>query len=441
MVEKESIERISVPVTESNTRALEQTTLAGLGIDTSFDTLNLAGDGFRLGVKKVGGDTVFVGLLKHPLAGVHFAQFLNSVAPFRDQDRYGIEADVDLPIRAGDDYQLGKDKTTSKFIRLHERHLGDPRVGPTYIRFIQDHVDPWLMALKFDTGEEVFDRLQKIRFINSAEDVRKELFSEDGNIINSLKDSKVLLDMKFVLQILEHNRFNRRSENVLGKSDKEIEAVLGSLTKEDQKEFAMSYFVYRKRQILVDLDTHRIMSDKNNANDRTGKGKVRFVDNSRNVLITDKKGTSVVIRPTGQNSERFSWKVIKYQFPENYVESGLYPVIAWKRDGNGTRSFLTQKEAMFLIEELDLPERGKGDTKLGEIVVAYFTRDIIEKWPARMKLAPLEETTSRRGDDFEQPMRGGQMPAWVAVEQHIGHLLKSETSPLAIMEKRLGLTA
>jgi len=38
-------------------------------------------------------------------------------------------------------------------------------------------------------------------------------------------------------------------------------------------------------------------------------------------------------------------------------------------------------------------------------------------------------------DEFEQPMRGAQMPAWVAIEKHIGQLLKSETSPLAILER------
>lgn len=83
MVERERQEgRTALP--ETNIRVLE-TTLAELGIDTSFDNLNLAGDKFTLGVKKVGEDNVFVGRLKHPFASTHFAQFLNSVSPFGDQ--------------------------------------------------------------------------------------------------------------------------------------------------------------------------------------------------------------------------------------------------------------------------------------------------------------------------------------------------------------------
>ena len=444
MVEKEIM---TAHVPETNTRVLE-TTFAELGVDTSSDNLGLASDRFTLGVKKVREDTIFVGRLKHPLAGGHFAQFLNSVSPFADQDVGGIINDIDLPILAERDYKAGKDKTTSKSIWLHERHLNDPRVGPPYIRFKDDHVDKWLKALKINSGLRVFERLQRIRFINNTEDLRKEFFSEDGHSRKSLKDSDVvgLISYFWVIPRYYHERFADFWTNNNLKGGERMRAFLDLLTtKTEQEKFAISYF-NSARQILVDLETHRIIRDKvgGRGKGRIGNVKVKFDGNGKDVVVSNNTGTKVVISPTGQSGERSNWRVIEYQFPENYKKSSLYPIIAWKKDGNGTRTFLTQKEAMPYVAELGLPEGEQGDTKLGEITVASFARHIIRDWPAKMTLKRPEEFKLRGvrylDDDheFEQPMRGAQMPAWVAVEEHQAKLLKSETSVLARSEKHVG---
>lgn len=432
MVEKE-IRTAHVP--ETNTRILRETTLADLGIDTSFDNLGLASDRFTLGVKKIGEDTVYVGRLEHPFAGAHFAQFLNSVSPFGGQSVDGIINDINLPILAERDYQDGKNITNSNSIFLHERHLNDPRVGPPYIRFVEDHVGTWLRALEFTDGSQVFERLQRIRFINSTEDVRKELFSEDGNLIIDLDQSRQFFIVRETLKKCQDGMYRKFCERqFLRRDDLEyIQSLLRTLTKEEQGEFAITYFMYGEKKIFVDLGTHRIRSDKSDPYDKIGKEEVQFADNGKDVMIRDKRETKVEITPTGQSSERFSWRVKEYQFSSGYIRHSLYPVIVWRKSENGKREFLTQKEAMPYIAELCLPEGEQVDTKLGEIAVAYFARDTIRNWPAKVKLAPFEGIKSR-SDDLEQPMRGAQMPAWVAVKQHKGQLLKSETSVLARSE-------
>ena len=436
---------MSAPNPETNVRVLE-TTFAELGVDTSSDNLGLASDRFTLGVKKDGKDTVFVGLLKHPLAGGHFAQLLNSVSPFPDQNAWGIIDDINLPILAERAYQKGLDRFTSEPIRLHERHLEDPRVGPHYIRFAEDHVDAWLKALKSNTGLRVFETLQRIRFIDSTEDIRKELFSEDGSSRQSLK---VLIDVvafaryrdggiSRALSQYDHGRFMDLWENKNLRGKELAQAFLDTLTtKAEQEKFAIAYFKSRG-QIIADLESHRIIKDK--LIGRSGKVKVKFDGNGRNVMVSNNTGTKVVISPTEHNSARFNWKVIDYQFSKGYIRRSLYPAIAWKKDENGKRTFLTQKEAMLYVREFGLEEREQGDVKLGEIGVGYFSRDIIGKWPAKMTLKPLDGAHSR-GDYFEQPMRGAQMPAWVGIERHKDELLRSETSLLAIIESNLALAA
>ncbi len=432
----------AAPFTETKTRVLE-TTLAELGVDTSFDNLGLASDRVTFGVKRGREETVYAGLLKRPIAGGHFAQFLNSVSPFPDQDVGGIINDVDLPILAERDYEAGKDKTTSGSIRLHERHRDDPRVGPPYIRFAEDHVNSWFKALKINSGLRVFDTLQRIRFVNSTEEVREELFSGDGSLRKPLKDSDVgrlTIYDRYISNALSRYDYQRymdfwTNKNLRGKEL--AQAFLDTLTtKTEQEKFTIMYLT-TMGQIIADLETARIIT--HNDGEQSGKVKVKFDNNGRDVKVSNNTGTKVVISPTGQNSEGFSWRVIDYQFSRDYIRRSLYPVLAWKRDANGNRSFLTQKEAMQYVVELGLPEGEKGDTKLGEIGVAYFARDIVKKWPAKMRLAPLPGVKSFGGDDFEQSMRGAQMPAWVAVEQHKAELLKSETSPLVIIEKRLAI--
>jgi len=438
MVERERV----LHSQEQMPRVLE-TTLAELGVDTSFDNLNLAEDKFTLGVKQVREDTVFAGLLEHPFAGGHFAQALNNASPFADQNLRGIIDDVDLPIRAERDYKAEKDATSSHSIFLHEKHLNDPRVGPPYKRFANDHVHSWLRALGSNSGLRVFETLGRIRFINGKEDLRKEFFSEDGSVRKSLKDSDVVgINYYFTYFIPQyyHERFIdfRKNNNLRG--EEFVRSFLGLLTTQaEQEKFAIAYFT-NKEQIVADLETHRFI--RHNVGNQSGKVKVKFDSNGRDVVVENYTGTKVVLTPSGKNSEKFSWRILDYQFSRDYLRRCLYPVIAWRKDENGKRQFLTQKEAVPYVLELGLPEGEQADTKLGEITVASFARHIIKDWPTKMKLAPLAGVIKRiNRDDFEQEMGGAQMPGWVGIERHKNELLRSDTSPLAIMEKSSGFAA
>jgi len=420
-----------------------KTTLAKLGVDTSFDKLSLAQDNFTLGVKQVREDTVFFGLLKHPLAGGHFAQALNNVSPFPDQDRNGIINDINLPILAERD-KAGKDATSSHSIFLHERHRDDPIVGPPYKRFANDHVHSWLRALGSNSGLRVFETLGRIRFINSKEDLRKELFSEDGSVRKSLKDSDVAGISYYFYFIPQdyHERFRDfwKNNNFKKRGEEFVRAFLGLLTTQaEQEKFAIEYFTSRK-QIVADLETHRFI--RHNVGNQSGKVKVKFDSNGRDVVVENYTGTKVVLTPSGQNSEKFSWRILDYQFSRGYLRRCLYPAFVWRKSEDGTRTFLTQQEAMPLVRELGLPEGEQADTKLGEITVASFARHIIKDWEPKMKLAPLAGVIKRiNRDDFEQPMGGAQMPGWVGIERHKNELLRSDTSPLAIIEKSSGFAA
>ena len=178
MVERRQ-EGMTAPIPETKFRVLE-TTLAELGVDTSHDNLNLAGRKFKLGVKKIGEGTIFIGRLNHPVAREHFVQILNLVSPFKDQDRIDIIDDIDLPIRAQADYKKGLDRFTSENIRLHEKHLNDPRVRDPYLRFAEEHVDRWLEALgdRLPTQtDQVFRLLERLKFITNLETFTNDHFS------------------------------------------------------------------------------------------------------------------------------------------------------------------------------------------------------------------------------------------------------------------------
>lgn len=453
MVARERQEGRTAPVPETNTRVLKETSLAELGIDTSYDNLNLAGDRFTLGVKKVEEDAVFVGQLNHPFAGAHFAQFLNSVSPFTNQGLRGIIADIALPIRAERDYQEGEDKTTSDDIRLHERHLQDPRVGPAYKRFAEEHVDKWLKALEINTDLGVFETLQRIIFIANIQDYVRQLFIEWREGLRSPeKVNETYIDLSQVVFKYHHQEkafmdyfrrnvnlkerewvYDRFRETPLNERKELLGTFLEKLIEAEKEQFALKYIFEAKDRVLVDRLKKQIWQGRR-YNESV---KFKFVD-EKSVELGDDEGTMVRAIPNrSTGSGTFDWGVTGYKFSPEYLKTSLYPIIAWKKDRNGTRNFLTQQEAMPLVKELGLEEGKQGDVKLGEIAVVYFDRDITQDWKRKMALAPLEGTASSRGDDFEQSMGGAQMPGWVAVEQHKAQLLKSETSVLARSEKHL----
>ena len=462
-------EGMTAPIPETKFRVLK-TTLAELGVNTSFDSLNLAGDKLVLGVTKVGEDTVFVGLLKRPVAGGHFAQCLNSVSPFPDQDVDGIIDDLDLPIRAKTDSQQGFDTSNSESIHRHERHLNDPRVGPPYRRFIEYHVDKWLKALRNNHSGNLFWVLGRVQFVNDLKNLTDShfsiadelLFAYDQESYKSLRlrdvngiddiayslltrgsqwgcgDFKSLFyDMIGLEKIEDSNRLLKEYLKLTVGQGIELIRTFFERNPDGKQEFVLHYF-FPSKQVLVDLENDRLRGEVLDLSLQA-----KLID-KETLEINDKEGTRFLIVPNKDNviPWGFGPKVKEYEFSDQYLSSKsnppLYPIIAWKKAENGKREFLKQEEAMSYVAQLSLPEGEQGDTKLGEIVVAYFARDITKGWERKMTLKPLKGVKSFRYDDFEQLMKDGQMPAWVAVEQHKEQLLRSETSVLAVLEQYSG---
>jgi hypothetical protein len=470
MVERAK-EGMTAPIPETEFHVLN-TTLAELGVDTSFDNLNLAGDRFTLGVKKVGEDTIFFGLLHHPLAGGHFAQFLNSVSPSGDLDIGNIIADVDLPIRAQADYQKGQDRTTSEPIRLHERHLKDSRVGPPYIRFAEDHVSSWLRALQNTSSRDAFWVLGNVKFITNLKTFTDEYFSKVEeeltereqessqlsyriNYTNGLLNigwklldkgsnwgcgdfKSLFYDMRGLGEIEDRGKLFTEYQKLSIGEGVELIRTFFERNPNSKQGFVLNYF-FAPKEVLVDLKNGCLRGGSPDPNLQT-----RLVD-AETLEISDREGTRFLVAPN-KNAVipgGFGWKIKDAEFSDRHLSSKgyppLYPVIAW-RNKNGAREFLTQQEAMPLVRELGLSEGEQGDTKLGEIGVASFARDIIKGWEPKMTLKRLPGPQSRFIRD-EQEMRGAQMPAWVGIERHKDELLNSKISPLAIMERGSGFVA
>lgn len=434
------VERIqegkTAPIPETKFQVLEQTTLKELGIDPYYDSLNLAADSITLGVNKDGEITTYFAFLDHPLAEEHFVSYLNILAPFW-QARQGIVDDISLPILANRDIADGKNESTSGYVQLHREHWDDPRVGPPYKRFAEDHARAWLGALNKNISSQVFECLQRIRFVSSGRALQREFFSDDLDIDNI--SSKDLLNRINALKDLRGDNANLIPEDFLDQGDKETVAdTLKRLFREEEEEFAVQFFMYARGKnpkggIIVDLEKHSIRSFENDYPDTVGEVRVEFAENGRDVIISDgNQNTRVVVSPAWEGSKKFSWKVKEYNFPEIYLENSLFPFIAWRKDQEGKRMFLTQKEAIPFIERLGLPHGKKGDTKLGEIAVGIFSPEITQRWEKEMTLSTL-------GDRYvPQEMRGGNIAGWVAIERHARQLLRSETSILAALENYAG---
>lgn len=446
MVEREQQEERTAAVPETITRVLKETTLAELEVDTSYDNLNLASDKLSLAAfKEVGtGNIINIGFLHHPCAGEHFAQLLNSIAPFGGGGKDNILNDLRMPTRAKKDAKLGKVIKDSEYLSLHTRHLQDPQAGPFYKSFIAQHLKVWIDCLGSDASLDVFSQLQRVRFIDSVKAFTSQFFLEWKEVLPSEKDEKIRIyhiSLTAFIYYQQGEPFVRYLSDKIpvkeGQSKmvtfdtlpveqrrKHLDLFLEQLSEEEQGKFALADAVGREGRVLVDLKSKQVFPQKY----YFGSAKVDFVDDRR-IKIKDDKGTAVEVVPNKDiGGGRYDWKAVGYEFSSNYLAASRYPVIAWRKGENGQRQFLSQKEVRSYLRQLGksgMVEAKKGDVKVGEAVVASFSPHIITQWKKRFPLKPLEKGKT---DKFEQKMMGGQMPVWVAFMGH-GEQLLSDNNP------------
>lgn len=80
---------------------------------------------------------VYLGLLHHPLSGLHFAQILTAVSPF-DQGLSGILADFAMIRTAHRKAVTGREGAY-----LDAVHRNDPDMGHIFQEFYSQHFDRW----------------------------------------------------------------------------------------------------------------------------------------------------------------------------------------------------------------------------------------------------------------------------------------------------------
>lgn len=441
MVERQSLGRETVRIAEGNVRILGKTTFKEMEIESPKDNLNLASDKITLAVL----GNARLAFSHHPFSGEHTVQLLDSIAPFGSGGRAGILEDLRMPVMARRAIRLGSKNSENAY--LHRRHLQDPEVGPLYQSFIDQHLDAWIKNLKNNASWDVFYKLQRVRFVTNIQNYISCLFAEWKEILSEGEEaSKVFYHTMTALDdYKDGKRFvsflgtkvnlpNRESFHLLPLEQRRelINTFLEQLTEEEKKEFGIAHVINREELMLVDVNSKQVWHGKYSV----GSAKLDFVDEEC-IEIKDDEGTVVGVVPNkdvGRGS--FDWKAINYTFSPKYLSTALYPTIAWEKNENGERRFLSQSEVKPYLRQLGFPEAKRGDVNLGEIEALYFSKDVTKDWEKRMPLKPLRENDG----NFKQRMMGAQMPVWVRVAHHSAQLLSDDNPFFRKLEERMNAT-
>lgn len=398
-------------------------------------------------------ETIFIALLDQPFAHNQLANLANNVAPFKtaqsETTKYNMEADLRMPVAVAEG--------TSRDPSLHYDHLSDPVIGATYQDFTTHHNENWLRALnkEFDYIEFL---IENVHFIDSDR-LTARVFKERLQHLSILEGSRYPQTDSGASELAHFGRallLQSSPEKFIGFLSSHVEAedipagrelddlyfllprarkiallreYLEQLNESDQREFALNYVV-DDHNILVDLAKGEVRIEQVQGYlDDVG---VTILSDST-IRITDKFGpleVEVVITTdayTGDNGEN-AWEIKRVQSNIVPEQNPLYPLIAWQRNTDGTRRFLSQEETMAMLPK-ELPNSQKGDVFLGRVLAAYFTPEITKNWPTRMFLA------HRMGVNPEgQKMMAAQVAAWTSIDAHAQQLLSNVTSPIRLLE-------
>lgn len=449
MVERERREREDVLI-------LGETSFKEMGIELPIDRLNLAGD--RLTLAVVG--NIRFAFDHHPFSGEHFAQFLESIAPSKGRGRSGILADLRMPLDAKRELEE-QGLETSFNIRLHSRHLEDSQVGPLYKKFVDQNLDSWYTALNNDASLGVFEDLKRVTFIKSLQDFAPYVFQEWEESLKKSVSLFAVQNSAFLLSLtalkfyqegkpfkeflfkeffkdkvslpLKGDSYDRTYYYMQPERQKKLlYNFLEQLYNKEREEFVAIHLTNHEGRVLVDLNSKQVWQGRHSSF-----ATIDLVDDRR-IEIKDDDGTAFEVMPSSDIvGGRFGWKVSRYKFSPRYLSTALYPVIAWEKDENGERRFLSQDEANPYLRSLGLTKTKRGDVTLGEVMVTYFSPDTVGHWKREIPLKPPEEFKDSPQGDFEQPMMGGQMPVWVALGDHSLQLFSEKNGVISKLEARM----
>jgi len=429
------------------------TTLGRLGVlDERQEVRGLLDANLLCARSQQQGSAAYIAFLDKSFRGNGLAELLDGVAPFGSGGRFGAEADFKMPQRAlaqaGSDYEMS----------LHHDHKTDPVIGRAYQEFVLNHNERWLKALDIDPFEFIHD---SVGFIDSDE-VSARTFAERVEELKVLSQQRLdpeetvnapalahygrALLMEegrhkfgdYLYQRLEPGEeapadWGKWSDYFKLSPQRQVSLLreyLSQLGKADQQEFAINYL----------LEDHNILIDPR-------KGKVWFTQGLtwvRGIAITVVDKTTVLIRKkvkdreeeatvtleTGESSkEEMEWEIKEVQ-RSNILEE-MYGALAWERDSEGKRRFLSQEELLAMIPQ-DFEKLSQADVALGRVLAAYLSPNVTSRWPKLMQL-PHRSTTAK------QRMMGAQVPVWVSLDEHSSQLLSDENPLFGHIEEYIDL--
>lgn len=341
-------------------------TLEALGLGNEPDKrLNLIHAPIAMRTFSQEEDDLFIGIMDKPLASEYLATLLNGIQLTYPE---GVQKSQMNTRAIVADHTLPHDAHQERIYEsLHKAHWNDPVIGPYYQEFTIHHVDQWLKAeqAEYNAMENAF------RLMDSV--VHAETISQ--NVEKGY--SKTMLAEHFTTigtTRLWHNKFYVRS-----------------------------------------IDAHTILV-------ADAPGSFRFYIDTQDKPLLFFKYPYGSWRNMYQIYPPIEWKITKEVLPRSYTSNAMQPLLAWKKQSNGSRIFLSQQEAMTYVSGDPILNKFKNpDVLLGRCVIGYHSADITQSFKGhKMKL---------RKQAGAQYMAAAQMPVWLSLPQHAPRLL-ADINPL-----------
>jgi len=449
-------------------------TLSQRGLHSYLDsTLNLLNEPFRQvnTYDPISGETTYMGVLKHPFAGVHLADLIELVAPVKGFGGVGaIYADFSSAKEGSK--KLAKKPTEHRREKnreayLHHLHSKAPLIAEVYNDFMENHIDRWMNALIFvdRNYDRLFGDIHRISFINQEEylagfEEKTKQFVRRGSDYYQRGEGFELvyfdgyeenlrgynLDRASIMEVvtkLPNNLFKSFLEektNIYSKESLNSKILMidpfdlvveerelltrdffDSLTPAQWERFIMDYSL-RHARILIDLEKQKIFTENGfwhnvmlgrNELQFTGRGSV-FISRGKDAQIEIVLGELVA-------AGKYEPRIINYkQVPKSTYKDGLYPLIAIRQDKLGRRRFLSQEEANWHVGMLGMDNPKQLDAVLGKVLLAYLSPAIIANWPKEMSIGIKK-----------QMMMGAQTPVLAGLPLQSQELLSDDNPAVA----------
>lgn len=425
------------------------------------DKLGLFNEEATLGVSRNPDthDIVYFCFLNHPFVGMHLSQTLEFVAPYPSRDpgdsglhgyKGGIIGDLEMPYNAV--RPKSKYSSESRSTYLHRIHSEDPAIGTIYNEFVINHGKVWLQAL----GNNHFDRLfthlagltiaDKPYLRQSFAQVQNMLIRSDYANYYNLVDAVLQYRngrpfMDFVKEQLtpnensslaksrqKHNWLRREFFGLYRVGSWEgarvaIRTFLERLDANEQEEFALAKEVAWRKKTVFNITDREIVTPESMKRGKQNM-RVRILD-STTFALADHDGTSVTIQAIMDSDGRWDWHVIDYDFSDDYRLTGLYPLIAWEKNREGKRRFVSQSEIAVCLPSYLPSYFQRGDVVLGKVLAMYASPAIVASWQDGLPL---------KYSDRIQKMMGAQMVLWGALPNHASQLLSEENWLFSALE-------